>query len=281
MKKQLIVFSICMMLVTIASVHIIGADENIGPILCLSDEEYNEFDAKISELNDQLLSASTIEQVEEIIRNVVVFLDEYGLLAEDKTIDEEVTLLKNAYLEQIQGQSGQTIVGETTIQEECLGSEINMGQTLVSPPGWNFLSRFPNPMSWGYRIQGWANDEMAYATKNFNKKRVSGYSTPAFLIIRGKISDGGVTIKLSVDWVYLVFGFGTFNVNCKYRTSDLKQYDWWIGTVSVQGFEAHWISGPTSEGYLCSEQQEIQDQQPSEQLIDATQQYISGDTTSS
>jgi|GEM_PF-2921871 len=280
MKKKLIGLSVCMMLVAISFIPNITADEKTESMLSLSEEEYDELNEKILKFNDQLLAAATIEQVENVIRDIVVFLDDYGFLAEDTKIDEEVALLKNAYLEQIQCQSGEIIAGEATVQEECFGSEINMGQSLLFPTGWVFLTRFPNPRSWGYRIIGWTTDEMAYSTKNFNKKRVSGYSSPAILIIRDKLEDdNGNKIRLSLDYVYLTFGFGTFDITCRYRTDDLELHNEWLGTASVEGFKVNWISGPLYGGYLNSEQQQIQGQQSSEQLIGTTQQYTTGSTT--
>lgn len=278
MKKELIGFSVCMMLMTIAFVPNISADEDIEPMMSLSEEEYIELNDKLLALNDQLLAAVTLEQVETAIRNMVIFLIDYGLLPADTNVDDEVDLMKNSYVEQIQNQPENTVMLEEETQEEFIESTLMFSQPLSMSPGWLLL------MPWskkpiGFQIAGAAAYAEPFLTKNINKRRVSGYVQFLLFgqpIFRGTLSDYEYSF---VHW-YLVFGFGTFDVTCKYKWND-QWYEVLIGRFIVNGLQVSLEDyGASLQGSPASQTQPSTelDVQSIEQLIDTTQQYA-GSTT--
>ena len=241
MKKKLIGFSVCMILVTIAFVPNIAADEDIEPELSLSEDEYIELRDKLSELNDQLLATDTLEQAEVVIRNTVVLLDDYDLLPADTTVDQEVELMKICFVEQGQlvdesdndgivnsgdspdiqdvsmdemAQNTEMLSKDTIVEEELTKSTTSKKQPLpLSPTGWNFLEPCLNRFPIGFEIIGEAWGSESFNSLSISKTHYSGFVYFVF---------GGRPIKLRnsnlvLEYWYLVYGRGQFDVSCTWK----------------------------------------------------------------
>lgn len=271
MKKKLIGSWICMMLVTIAFVPDIGADEDIETMTSLSQEEYDELDSKLSELNDQLLAAVTLEQIETIIRNILTLLDAYDLLPADTNIDDEVELMKNAYIEQMQNQPESTIVTEETIKEECLESGVI--QPLSMSYGWICLGpwygeEYINYHGKGFQIMGVAAGPESYNSLKITNKKTAGFVY--FLNFNRPLREHRDDEYLRVVYWYLVFGFGKFDVICTWNwenTPDCK-----VIKATVAGLKVFFDDYENQQGSPAPQTQSST--WSSEQLIDTTQQYV-------
>ena len=230
MKKELIGISICTMLIAIAFVPNITAHEDIASTsslseaLVLSEEEYIELRDKISELNDQLLAADTVEQAEKVIREVITLLDDYNLLPADTTVDQEVESMKTCYIEQnklenqlVTMQNNQMLYETTVIEDEMVQGEITEStmilrepQPLLSPTGWSFLVPCLNRFPIGFEIIGEAWGSESFNSLSIAKTRYSGFVYFLF---------GGRPIKIKnsnlvLEYWYLVYGVGQFDVTC-------------------------------------------------------------------
>lgn len=236
MKKKLIGFSVCIMLVTIAFVPNIAADENTSDILVFSEEEYLELRDKLLELDSYLLAAATLEQAESVIRDIVVLLDDYDLLPDDTTVDQEVELMKTCYIEQeqLEDQPADVIENgidssnsldvtmvktvknteilskDTIIEEELTKSTVIMKQSQpIGPDGWSYL----HPALWhvvGFQLLGKSYFDECFYSLNINIRETSGSIRFGPIRLTLNYNDEG-DYKYFTYW-YILFGYGTFDI---------------------------------------------------------------------
>ena len=113
MKKELVGLSVCIMLVAVAFVPNIAADDGLESS-SLSEQYLAELEDRLLELNDRLLAADTLAEKEPILREMVSLFDEYGVLPDDMTVDEAFDIIKTNYVgdEQLEIESYENLINK-------------------------------------------------------------------------------------------------------------------------------------------------------------------------